>query len=403
MSSIKNMSRRKLAALSLMLVSFALIIDWLFWLVLPLSITTIALDISSLMILAIVMGVRIRVHMPIDPELSTRELAYKLRLKSHVVKEIKGKVRLDLDNDIWLILRPEKGMVIFRTEPTSTLWAIIIILLLPIFPFVGIAALPIIIFLFVKANLFVENLAKEISMEGPSRSPCGGIRENLIGGLSDGYRIASETLEVERSEYDLLIIVLFFPVIIAAICSLFVSIALLGGPGFVNGLIASAFSIIIGIGLMLVLVRLLGKSNRKRISEMKDWSVRFQNALRKERDEASQDNGCSLELLMQATRHIPEWLDIKNKATFSQHPIIWTTIMTMGLTSLWLASLILHIEEIWTRSVVLIGTIILLGLIVGLYHWMTKKDRIETEATVAEWNARFASTLDRMEKIIEDL
>lgn len=77
--------------------------------------------------------------------------------------------------------------------------------------------------------------------------------------------------------------------------------------------------------------------------------------------------------------------------------------MTMGLTSLWLASLILHIEEIWTRSVVLIGTIILLGLIVGLYHWMTKKDRIETEATVAEWNARFASTLDRMEKIIEDL
>ena len=258
------------------------------------------------------------------------------------------------------------------------------------------------LYLYWRANEFVGHALEEATRPQPDVIE-KGIRDDIVEGLSEGNRIVNEALMDEQSEYYDYALFLMLPAAIVCILSIFGFVALLGGPGMQNGLLAIGMGALIAAIMILVPMHFLGKAYKRRTAVLRDWSTRFQKALTREAKGSEDDGDCSLELLIRASEEIPSWLVIGRRSMVHRHPLYSLLILILGVVSLRLLFLAIQQSDVQLMLVTLVGALgcAVSGIIV--YQTIRKSDLAGIEQSISDWNSRYAQAKAGMEKMLRDL
>jgi hypothetical protein len=368
----------------------------------PLWLATASTQVGAIIVMVVVLVRRYDISLPtVASGLSFRSTIHVLRRMGLPVEEKDGRGKVPINDYMQIVLTPERHY--FRIEPTYNTWALFALsIFLAFVPFIGILGFVLTLYLFVHANTFASSLIAETAKYHKEEAD-NAIDILIIDGLSEGNRIANEALMDERSEYYDHALILMMPAAIVSIIAIFGLVFLLGGPGLLNGLVAIGLGIIIAATIILVPMHVLGKSYQKRTAELRAWSSRFQEALRQEQNGSEAEEGCSLELLLQASEKIPSWLAIGRKSMVHRHPFLSLVIVILGFVSLGLLFSALQPMDIMLQILSLTGAMGLAVVAIVLYSMVRKRDREEIGRSISDWNSRYAQARQNMERTLEDL
>jgi Flp pilus assembly protein TadB len=112
----------------------------------------------------------------------------------------------------------------------------------------------------------------------------------------------------------------------------------------------------------------------------------------------------AFELIAQAYRQVPTWLEARRKGSFSREPGAWMLIFTCAIIAVCLVmfAIILYSFTIWS-PVLLIGATALIGFCYLLYLRLRKRANEEGSRTLKEWNYRLDVMHQKMVKYLEEL
>lgn len=213
---------------------------------------------------------------------SVESIAFWSRSMGYLVEEQSGKVWVGIGR--WVRIAVFSGgsgqgqKLYYKLDPTSLGWSILLLCLLS-FYLVPICVV-ILVYVLARVSVFAErDLARTYKGDGrwiSKRSE--GIRGSLIDGLSEAYRLSSETLNAMRSHYhDLILVVAFF-------ISLSWVIALFAITSVSWGYDGSIFPIMVATSAVTVLVLfvallLLHRTYAPRLTELDKWSKRLRDGV----------------------------------------------------------------------------------------------------------------------------
>ncbi|HEY4705155.1 MAG TPA: hypothetical protein VII27_05410 [Thermoplasmata archaeon] len=345
---------------------------------------------------------------PASPERALAEFAHRLRASGYTVAEAPGMLDIRLGRilavKVSALPSGEGSDLFFQMSATSDGWFVSIMSIIWFAP----VALNGFLYAFARVRSSVRERIAPI-LSGGAPLPEDEIRTGLVAGLAEAHRLALEGYEAERSAYwdtaGLVLIgaILIFGVVLAG--SLVASSGAVLRVRVIDGLAQSATaSTTFGVVAWFVVRQRL----RPRLFEIRRWMGRLRDAWTREASGGTPaDAGPSVfELLMEASREVPGWLEARRRTSLSRD---WG-----GFTVLWLlagGSVGLFIQAgagavLGNPLLAVIGASGGLGLAAGslwFYRWWNRLEREAIERTRASWERRFQAVRERMEQHLQDL
>jgi len=340
---------------------------------------------------------------------SVESIAFWSRSMGYLVEEQSGKVWVGIGR--WVRIAVFSGesrqghKLYYKLDPTPLAWSTLLVCLL-IFFLVPICAI-ILVYALARVSMFAErDLAQTYKGDGRSISKRSeGIMGSLMDGLSEAYRLSSETLDAMRSHYHDLMVVVALVVFLSWTTALFV----ITWTSWVHD--ESVLPIVVAISAVTVLVLLaaflfLRRSYAPRLAELDKWSKRLRDeTLAVSSGEWKRDDQlCAFDLLVETSAKLPAWMDYRRRSVWYRNP---AASMLIFLLLWWgVMGILTSVTAYWDLVVNALGLILSIFAIVSglyLYFRIRKKDEKEHERATAEWNSRIENAHQLIGKTIEDL
>ncbi len=353
------------------------------------------------------------------PEAVLARLSYELRLAGHRVVERPNELTIRVGTVAALKLRARSAggrtVVGSQADATPSGWGTLLTIMVfsVLFP-PWTAILPAIAFpyVFVRERSFItRHITPLLTAEGRLREgpPADDVRAMLLNSLAEGHRIAAEAYEAQRTAYHDSQGVVATGAILAGV-ALFVGFMLvLPGPSFVSRVPWSFGLAMCGaLGLAFPSAWLIRRRFRGRALGLKAWADRLRDALSREvahRPLEATEPG-ALEILVEASKEVPEWLQASRKAGLSGDPVNSFLLFVMGSQAVvaffavaWMAA-----TGQWLLAILFALAGLGLGSGSYLFYGRWKRER-DAEATriLSEWNERFERVRSQMERYLEGL
>ena len=340
---------------------------------------------------------------------SVKSIAVWSRSMGYLVEEKSGKVRVGIGR--WVRIAVFSGgsgqgqRLYYKLDPTPLGWSTLLVCLLT-FYLIPICAV-ILVYALARVSMFAErDLARTYKGDGrwiSKRSE--GIRGSLIDGLSEAYRLSSETLNAMKSHYHDLILVVALVVLLSWATTLFAITWTSWGYD------KSIFPTIVAISAVTVLVLsvaflLLHRKYAPRLTELDKWSKRLRDGtLAVTSGEWKRDDQlCAFDLLVETSAKMPTWMEYRRRSVWYRNP---AASMLIFLLLLWgVIGIPTSLMAFWDLVVNALGLVLSVFAIVSglyLYFRIGKNDEKEHERATADWNSRIENARQAIEKTIEDL
>jgi len=352
------------------------------------------------------------------PKEVLQDLAHRLRSGRYRVTEEPGKLSIQITPlvavKIHAVADGANSEILYQADATPGGWTVLVLLFL----FTrGFAGFPLALYHFLKARGFAEGqLRPQLPKGGIPRAKVGAgdIRDRLIDSLSEGHRLAAEAFEATQSSYEDRWLEIGFGAF-----SLWSIVAVTLGVGLHDSILAHnpAYLLIIPSAITTAIFVPAVWSTRKwfkpRIRDYREWADRLRRALEKETANETTESlePSAFELIAQAYRQVPTWLDARRKGSFSREPGAWMLIFTCAIIAVLLVmfAIILYSFTIWSLGlliwslVLLIGAAALIGFCYLLYLRLRGRANEEGSRTLKDWNYRLDVMHQKMVKYLEEL
>jgi len=304
------------------------------------------------------------------------------------------------------------SVVLVRSDPTPSGWGVLMILF--IFTY-GLLTIPYSIYLFYKSQKFGLSVIPAMYKK-PGETIGSGVTSKtkacLIDTLSEGYRLSSEAYESAKSNFEDLIIVATLVGVVGGLAAFaLVVIAMMGmnqdSVSTAEILIATVLGLVTGVGVPLVAYFQLRKAARPKLLSLREWADKLKEELTREATSSGpQDRQTStFELILDAYRQLPSWLQIRHKSGVYRNPVLWMAILLMamyGLTYL-LAALISSWEDVSWRLILGAASTGFIVLSIGMYFYWRRTEAAEARKVSEAWQHRTESIQHKMDEIVKDL
>lgn len=261
----------------------------------------------------------------------TGKLSQELMARGYVIERIKGHLVVRIDQSVGAVLivrrQGQKCQLYYGLETMQRGASKVIILSL----FAPPIALALTIYYLSKVIRFGRESLDVIAMNASQRPETQekSVKEMLTEGVSEARRMCIEAYEAAKSNYeDVLVLTL-----ILGLVSFTITIALLFRLSNVNGFVvdggtalfvgATAFVVPVILSFVFVRRRYLPKLDRLRA-----WRATLSDAFESEGYPTSGEiaSDSHFELLVRASKEIPEWLEIRRKSMLAREPS-WSVAM----------------------------------------------------------------------------
>jgi len=339
-------------------------------------------------------------------------LAYKLRLDQYRVERTQNllKVRIGKVSAVKIHVRGTKEgcEIYYQADATPSGWGTIFLLIMIVY--FSVIAIPVILYIFFSERQMVKTKVASLL---PKYEKLPQIAEKdetgvmLLNSLGEGYRLSADAYEAQRTSYrDSQAVIAFGAFVFWVLLFLW----LLPDPnvqdfGF-RALIAFILSLIIAIAIATLPLLLLRRKFHQRILDFKGWANRLRNAVKFESTSRIPPSTTStFELLVEASKEVPVWLDVLRRSGFTKDPGSYMIIFIWAFWSFYIIMMAITLvlfEGILGLFLVFIGVALTVGLY--LYNKNVKRKREEaTMRTLSEWNLQFEELRSRMEQYLRDL
>jgi len=241
----------------------------------------------------------------------------------------------------------------------------------------------------------------------PQLSAPDAARAALADGLAESHRLAAEAYEATRASYWDLLGITALVGILAGVVFLFAGLLLSPGPDAIQRattLLPPAAAL--GAGVAAPLGMFVRRRVRPRLRESRVWAERLRAAIDPKTAGAPPPPGRSrFELLAEASRQVPGWLEARRRAGLSAEPglfsLLWLLLgyeVELVVVGWWRVG-----EDPIAAAGAFAGSA-LLGI--GLYVWSRRWARRQREAAsrhLAAWNERFEGVRTQIEAYLRDL
>jgi hypothetical protein len=347
-----------------------------------------------------------------DPKIVLNNLAHKLRVTRYRVEETKDELiaRVDTLSAIRIRARAsESGTELtYRMDATPTGWAVMLILLF--IWYFSILIAPVVLFMLRRTKRFArEHVATSmVSSQAPVQDSTSlRIHKTLIDNLSEGYRLSSEAYEAEKLNYEdnIIILVMLGFLVLAGTAIAFLTIntsALFEGVP-----VSFLLSVAIASAFTLLSVWLLCRRVKPRLKELKDWASRLEGALVREisSTKPKDEEPSAFELLTDAWKHVPKWLEVRRKSGLYREPGTWMLILCLGVLAF--TGLVFAITMFVQNPLasVIAGVLSAGGLYVVHILYTRSRRRLDEERdrVLSDWNQRLGVMNSQMEKHLQEL
>jgi hypothetical protein len=351
------------------------------------------------------------------PKEVLQDLAHRLRSGRYRVTEEPGKLSIQITPlaaiKVHAVADGANSEILYQADATPGGWTVLVLLFL----FTrGFAGFPMALYHFLKARRFAEDqLRPQLPKGGVPRAKVGAgdIRERLIDSLSEGHRLAAEAYEATQSRYeDRWLLLGFGAVLLWLILLVTLGVGphstLTGNPAYLL-IIPSAIT----LAILVPSVWSTRKWFKPRIDDYREWADRLRKALEKEtvHETTESPESSAFELIAQAYRQVPTWLEARRKGSFSRESGAWMLIFTCAIAAAWMAffGIVLYSFTTWSLGlliwslVLLIGAAALISLCYLLYSRLRRRANEEGSRTLKDWNYRLDVMHQKMVKYLEEL
>lgn len=386
----------------------------LWTLLLPWPLAFLGPAIAATILLTALFSPRLRVgSVSAPPDQALTALALQLRREGIRVESGPGELTVRTGSASALKLRARATTsgtdILFRAYATPSGWGAIMFLI--VLAWTSVLAIPVIAYVWSRSWSFaVRRLPGHLeavprSLEALRRDE---IAVALLTGLAEGHRLAEEAYESERSVYhDSLAVALFAAFLGWGLVFITVFLSLSDADASRRIGTANLVSVAAGIAAGAASVGLLRRRFRPRLRRLADWNERLQNALAREahREEAAPSAESAFEVLAEATREVPSWIDASRRAGMSRDPAIGFLVLVMALGTYGLVSAgIGFLGGDPTFAVLLLAAGAGLGFATYAVYarWKRRRDADLAEAQDA-WRRRVEDLRARMDRFLQDL
>ena len=297
-----------------------------------------------------------------------------------------------------------RGRPACKAELTpAALGCMMLLILLPFFSFLVIIIAS---WILIRLDRFTRmTISPLLDRELPSRKGSDdAIRDMLIVSISEARRLAMEAYQARRSSYHDFILVAFGMVGLLGgmvIFVLMISFDVLAGTCYQ---FPASFIISFSLGAVAFLV--LGPSLKPKLLAAKERVVRLDQALAREAvGSPGTDGQTAIELLLQVSSELPEWLVARNKGGY-RNPWAWFLIFFVSMFSV---SALLSGVPLLFNEETLLSALALIGFGLGstlimelIYRNLKKQERAENFAVKEDWERRRRYLEQRYSQLIEE-
>jgi len=396
-----------------LVVAFLVALGFFFWIFTAVE-WLVALGLVSvpLALFAVVFLWRVRIgHVAAPPEQVLAAIAHGMRLGLYRVSEEPGEltIRVGSMSAVKVRARPALGGtdLTYTVYATPGGWSLLMVMFflweLAVF------TAPVTLFILMQVRAFVRERVLSYALPGglpPAPAP-SDVRAILIDSLSEGYRVASEAAEAEKSAYHDLLAFAFFlgfvawglVFIEALLSSAEVDFARRLQDSSLIALVAgTAVAVALGLGIRYVL--------RPRLRLLETWATRLREALAREAGGARppEASPSAFELLSEASKEVPVWFAALRRGGMSREPGTWVAIFFAGIWGVTLLGLAVSLAGLVLIAIPAgAAGLGFLALAYLLYRGWQRRVEAERASVMASWDLRLSAIRAQMERFLQDL
>jgi len=240
--------------------------------------------------------------------------------------------------------------------------------------------------------------------------PSDEVRTLLVGSLSSGLRIAEQAYDAQRKAYTdarVLAVLGGFVLWTVLLVSLFLvlnGVNLLTGRWEIPIVGATTGAILTGGALLVASRRRYGA----RLSRYLDWTSRLGEAMGREMARTAEppSTASTVELLLEASTQVPEWLDAQRKAGLSADPGMAFATLVLSAACASMIVNALYAVLFGNLSTVPIWVTVA-AILAGIATWIWRRWRREEDARLAEsrstWDAHVRALRGRIARFLEEM
>lgn len=341
-------------------------------------------------------------------------IAYQLRRRGFRVEEVSNYATIRLGSTVAVRVHVRRSLsgsrVSYQAFATPAGWGTLVTLI--VIPWAAPAGVAGILYAFRKSRRFARDMVIPLVSEAESAAPFRPEDETLallLSGLSEGHRLAAEAYEALRSAYA-------DSVTLAAVTGflawavVFVVFAMVPSlAGFPGGLLLGmSVAVAVGMGTAAGLILLTQRKIGVQMTRCRSWSDRLRDALSREAVRAPPESAESsaIELLLEASRQIPSWLEGRRRAGLSADQAADWIVFVVSLAA---GYAMLYGFHRLSQAGLLDGSLELLSgvglgcVAYGLWaHWKRKRDEALAR-TRTEWRRRIDALQSRLDHFLQGL
>lgn len=337
----------------------------------------------------------------------TDDLARELMKGGHIVERAKGRLIVRVDKSVGVVvLSKQKGQHRYlyyglETMPRGAAWVIFLFIIVP--PI----ALFVITYYLSKVIRFGEDTLDGIALNASQKTEHQekSIKEMLIEGISEARRLSVEAYEAAKSNYDDLIVLSLVSGLLLVMATVISLLYLDRISGFVaTGEILLYASVAVFVATVILLYAFFRQRYRHRLGRLRDWSETLSRAFESEGrppgGEITPDS--HFELLAEASREIPGWLEIRRKSMLAREPGWTMVILLTGYSGAMFAigGAATVIQGTLSGLILLSTGIILICIGAVVYNTTARRMASEAKALEDRWKRRSEQMTADMENLL---
>lgn len=231
------------------------------------------------------------------------------------------------------------------------------------------------------------------------------VRSMMIDNLSELYRISNEAYESARSNYRDIVLV-GATIALAAWISIFgISIGFLGWQAYPPLLVlaASLAPPLLAFAAFFLRYR---RTVRPGVERARGWAERLERTYGAEVSNAVAMDGSSLQTVLEALPHLPEWLELRRKSMLFRHP--GTTLVMLMLIVPAFSTSVFALNE-WEAGGTVpaaVSTAAVAAMVAAAGHLCARQaraDRAEAEGSMREFEGRMGRLNEFLSTDIREL
>ena len=350
-----------------------------------------------------------------DSQTVLKDLAHRLRVSRYRVSEEPNRLVIQIDSNSAVKIRaiscPHGTEISYQPDATPSGWSLMLILLL-IVPITQPVSIVVAFFIYAKVREFaVGRVMPRITGEPVSRSSSQevDVRTVLIDSLSEGHRLAAEAYEgAQSSREDWVLFTTIMGIVLFAGLLLASAMMLPEDIKFPERMyVILLVSIVAPLLLVLASLHLMGARTGAKIEALRSWSERLDAALSREvsRTAPSEGEPSSFELLADAWRQVPYWINVRRGAGVFRDPGDWFVILLCGCLGfgMLVGAFVLAFTALgYAALMAFAGTAFSAAAFLVHKRWRKRLDE-EAKRLDHGWKARFDGMWTEMEKYIQDM